>query len=111
MTTDFQVIMTPQFQIAFLGIYFTFLLVLIFSVQNVDAIANSEAAQKIAEKIKYNLRDIPRVNYREPQSDEDVSDQSDEEQEDASSVEISEAGCVRRRRDPNPLSRMLDATD
>lgn len=104
--------MFTEFEFAFLGIYFTFLLLLLFSVQNVETIANSAAAQRVAEKIQYNLRDLPRINYREPQSDEDLSDQSDGEQEDASSEEIAEAEpLVKRRREPNPLARMLEAMD
>jgi hypothetical protein len=63
---------------------------------NVNRIANHPMTEQIANKLRYNLRDIPRVDYTELSSDEGDQESTSESE-----------STLRQRRDPNPMSRMI----
>ncbi len=110
--------------------YFFFLFGLIFVANNVNRLAAHPAALAVADKIQYNLRDVPRVNYKEISSEEsegeDVVDSQQESESDAEDeteeitplpnayrgTESSLASLRQRyRRDRNPVSRILETVD
>lgn len=88
--------------------YLMFILGLMFLVNNVPTVA-----AKVEEYVPlktYNLRDIPRVNYKE---------ESEEEEEEMEDCDCNSAGAAihsedekvtLRRRERNPLGRLLDET-
>ncbi len=71
-----------------------------YMANNVNRIANHPMTEQIANKLRYNLRDIPRVDYTELSSDEG-------DQESTSESESESEPTLRQRRDPNPMSRMI----
>ena len=90
--------------------YMMLLLGLMFLVNHVPEVA--EAADNYVRTKTYNLRDIPRVNYKEESESES---ESEEEMEDcdcdsaAAAVHSEdEKLTLRRRRQTNPLGRILD---
>lgn len=101
------------------AIYFTFLFALLYASRNVQRIAEHPKTQAVFEKITYNLRKLPRVDYTEILSDEDEEEEQEEEglespMEIDSLMEVdseSEEEGLRKRRDRNPLGRMIEATD
>lgn len=67
-----------------------FLLVFVCLVNNVDVVTKSPLAESIGTKLRYDLRDLPRVNYKETSSDdEDMSDDSENEDENEVSMRSS----------------------
>ena len=79
--------------------YFFFIFTLLYAVRNVENIAANPTVHHVMEKVSYNLRDIPRVNYKELSSD-------DEDEQVTNSN--SEEKLTRRRRDRNAYSRILE---
>ncbi len=123
---------TRQMTIEYIALvsYFFFLFGLIFVANNVNRLAAHPAALAVADKIQYNLRDVPRVNYKEISSEEsegeDVVDSQQESESDAEDeteeitplpnayrgTESSLASLRQRyRRDRNPVSRILETVD
>ena len=65
-------------------------------------VANHPMTERIVNKFRYNLRDVPRIDYKELSSDED-------DQMSTSSAESEpEESVVRQRRDPNPMARVVN---
>ena len=98
--------MTYEFLVLFA--YFFFLFGLLYASRNVDRIAEHAENLDAMKRVAYNLRAIPRVDYYEPSSDEEMS------QEDAGSpmnLDSESETEVRHRRDRNPVGRMLEASD
>lgn len=93
-------------EVLVLVFYLAMLYSMVFAVQNVEFIANHPRTEQIVNKITYNLRNAPRVNYKEVSSEEEMSESSDEDLV-ASSVPEKEQE-VHRRRDPNPMSRIIE---
>ena len=87
--------MTYEYYI--MSAYFIFIFALLYAVRNVENIAANPTVHHVMEKVSYNLRDIPRVNYTEPSSDED-------EPEEVKKV-------VRLRRERNAYSRILEVSN
>lgn len=79
--------------------YLAMLYSMVFAVQHVEFIANHPRTEQLVHKITYNLRNVPRVNYKEVSSEEEMSESSEED------VKEQE---LRRRRDPNPMSRIIE---
>ena len=73
--------------------YFLFIFALLYASRNVERIAGNPTVNHVMEKVSYNLRDLPRVNYKEISSDEEVSEEEER---------------IRRRRDRNAYSRILE---
>ena len=78
--------------------YFFFIFGLIYMANNVNQIADHPMTEQIVNKFRYNLRDVPRVDYTEP-----VSDESEQESDSAHES----YSALRQRRDPNPISRII----
>lgn len=74
-----------------LTFYFMFLGGILFLAWNVERVARDPIIEAVVNKVRYNLREIPRVDYTEMSSD------SEEEQV-----------VVKRRRDRNPIGRMIE---
>lgn len=91
--------------------YFMFLFGLIYMSWNVDRVAQHPMMESLVEKVTYNLRDIPRVNYKEISSDEEGSQSDSQEAASEASEEESDAPSVRKRRDRNPMGRILEQVD
>jgi flagellar biosynthesis component FlhA len=107
--------------------YFLFLFGLLIGVNNIPYLAAHPVAESLTEKIRYNLRDVPRVDYKETSSDEE--DEQEQPQEESSEAEAeaeesqedvslhnSYAGTEdvlshlrRRQRDPVAMSRVMDS--
>jgi hypothetical protein len=92
--------------------YFMFLFGMFYMTRNVEQIAQNRMmealVQKLQDNVPYNLRDIPRVDYTEPTtSDEEGTSEASEEE---SEVEPEQVIC-KRRRDPNPIGRMIEEVD
>lgn len=116
-----------NFEYIMLFSYFLFLFGLLIAANNIPRIAAHPAAEALAQKITYNLRDIPRVNYKEPSSDDEEDShqeqghgsESESESEKDTSVDNSYAGTEevleglrkRYRNDPIAMSRVLDSLD
>ena len=83
--------------------YFTFIFGLIYVANHMNQVANHPMTEQIINKFRYNLRDIPRVDYKELSSDED-----DQMSTSSSDTEQTQDSTVRQRRDPNPMSRIID---
>lgn len=83
----------------FLGMYFLFLLSLMMLANNVKYVAEHPVTERLINKIRYNLRDVPRVDYKELSDDE--SSPSDNEVSE-------EEFTLRNRRDTNPISRIIE---
>lgn len=77
-----------------LGAYFLFLLSLMYLANNIGYYANH--TEQFVKTIGYNLRDLPRVDYTE--EDSDLSESTASEEENLS---------LRNRRDKNPVSRII----
>jgi hypothetical protein len=72
---------SEQINLLYLYGYLMFLLVFVCLVNNSDVVTKSPLAESIGTKLKYDLRDLPRVNYKETSSDEENSDDSENENE------------------------------
>jgi hypothetical protein len=107
--------------------YFMFLFGILYMTQNAERVAQHPYMERLVEKIQYNLRDLPRVNYKEISSDEEDSQSESLEKDDSQSESLekedsqeevtSEASLeesnepseeLRKRRDRNPISRMIE---
>lgn len=96
--------------------YFMFLFGILYMSHNVERVAQHPLMESLAEKIRYNLRDVPRVNYKEISSDDEVEEKEDSqsEYEDEAASEASQEESdepseqVRKRRDRNPISRIME---
>ena len=124
-----QVEMQIGFEMFMLIGYFFFLMGLVIAANNVQRIAKAQATEAVVNKILYNLRDIPRVDYKEESSDDEEKEEVEEEVEEKEEVDVDEAlinaddededeapkqdpiMLVKRRRDLNPISRLLDEVD
>lgn len=113
---------TEYYAVTMLMAYFMFLFGILYMTRNVEQIAHHRMVEALVEKLKdnvqYNLRDIARVNYKEVDSsseEEDNQDATSEASQEESEVESEEVESTqmacKRRRDPNPLARMLDQVD
>lgn len=78
--------------------YFFFIVGLIYMANNIQRFAEHPTTEAIFNSFRYNLRDVPRVNYKEISSDESESESDDEP--------ITQE--VRKRRDRIPMSRIVD---
>ena len=65
--------------------------------------------EHIVDKVRYNLRDIPRVDYTQFMSDDSQSESQEAASE--ASEEESDEPSVRKRRDRNPMGRILEEVD
>ncbi len=74
---------------------------LIYMANNIQRFAEHPAAEAIINTFRYNLRDIPRVNYKEISSDEELESEFEEESENEPVAEL------RGRRDPISISRIV----
>lgn len=105
--------MTLEFIVLFS--YFLFLFGLLVAANNIPRIAAHPAAEALTEKIRYNLRDIPRVDYSELSSEEEVDEnesQSDTSLDNAYAGTAEILADVRKRhRDPVAMSRLLESLD
>lgn len=79
--------------------YFMFLSGIFYTIRNVQNVAYHPLTEALADKVHYNLRDIPRVDYTEPSSDSDSSD---------SFEETEESTLKKRHHDRNPMSRLME---
>ena len=102
--------MNDYYALTMLGFYFVFLFGMMFMTWNIERVAQHPVMETFADKIRYNLRDIPRVNYAEDDtsSEEDATPEASEEE---SEVESEEEVVRKRRRDPNPMARMMEEVD
>ena len=92
-----------------LSAYFMFLAGIGFATRNVDRIAEHPVTEALMNKFHYNLRDIPRVDYKEPSSDEDLSEAPEEsETSEFNNSYNGTADLVKRRRDRNAYNRIMD---
>jgi len=99
----------PYYAFVMLVTYFIFLGGLVFATWNVERIAEHRFTEALVNKFRYDLRDLPRVNYKEVSSDEDVSDSFEEPE--TSNYDNSynvTADVVKRRRERNPIGRIMD---
>jgi hypothetical protein len=87
--------------------YFFFIFSLLYASRNVERIAEHPTTKKVMEKVVYNLRDLPRVNYAEV-SEEEQEEEEEEEEEERVIEPSSDEEVVRRRRDRNAYSRILE---
>lgn len=90
--------------------YFCFLFGLLYASRNVDRIAEHPTTKAVVEKFTYNLRDLPRVDYKEFSSDESEPEQEQEQVESPMDVDSESDSEGLRRRDRNPLGRMIEAS-
>lgn len=104
--------------IVFLG-YMFFLFGLMLAANNLQRNTLKASTEEAIQEVLYNLRKLPRVNYKEESSDEE-EEQEDTQQESESEVEEGEVreetpvlstSSVKRRRDNNPLSSLLQEVD
>lgn len=107
-------------QFTILAWYFIMLFSIMIAVRNVDYIANHPRTEQLVNKIRYNLRDIPRVNYKEDSSEEEIDeyyediDSEEEKQQNAASEEAEAEPVeendqeVRHRRERGAFGRILD---
>jgi hypothetical protein len=88
--------------------YMMLLLGLMFLVNHVPEVA--EAADNYVRSKTYNLREIPRVNYKEESESESEEEMEDCDCDSAAAAVHSEDEklTLRRRRQTNPLGRILD---
>jgi hypothetical protein len=114
-----------------MGIYFGFLFTLFFFSQNVQRIADHPRTQAVVQKMAYNLRELPRVDYTELSSEEESEEEELQEHKEYDSEEESEdleegseeediqspietdswsenEEVVRKRRERNCYSRLVD---
>ena len=96
---------TPDMYFVFA--YFLFLFALLVAVNNGSQVANY--AEKFVQEKSYNLRDLPRVDYKEVTSEEEDDDEDDDEMS-VSSEEI-EQTTLFHRRERNPIGRILETSD
>jgi hypothetical protein len=85
--------------------YFTFIFGLIYMANHMNQVANHPMTEQIVNKFRYNLRGVPRVDYKELSSDED-----DQMSTSSSDTEQNEDSTLRQRRDPNPVGRIIEET-
>jgi hypothetical protein len=89
--------------------YLFFITSLIFMANNIQRFAEHPTTEAIFNSFRYNLRDIPRVNYKEISSDESESEsEQEQEQEQDSSDDEHIIQEVRKRRDRISMSRIVD---
>ena len=117
--------MFADFEMIVLVAYFIFLLGLMYAANNIQQIRYSQVAEQAIENVLYNLRDLPRVNYKESSENENVSDNDNDNENDNVSENEDENDNVsdalsgpeeelpsdyglKRRRDHNPISRLID---
>ena len=96
---------TEYFAVAMLSAYFMFLFGMIYMSWNVPRVAQNPALEALVDKIRYNLRDLPRVDYTEFTNE---TDSQEEEAASEASEEESDEPSVRKRRDRNPIANLLD---
>jgi hypothetical protein len=99
---------TEYFAVAMLSAYFMFLFGMIYMSWNVGRVAQNPALEALVDKVRYNLRDLPRVDYREFTNE---TDSQEEEAASEASEEESDEPSVRKRRDRNPIANLLDHVD
>lgn len=102
--------MSDSYAIVMLGFYFMFLFGILYMARNVEQVARNRVLEAVVDKVRYNLRDVPRINYAEvdTSSEEDATPEASEEE---SEVESEEEVVRKRRRDPNPMARMIEEVD
>ena len=92
--------------------YFLFLFGLLYASRNITQIAEHPASIEAMKRVAYNLRAIPRVDYRESSSDEEMSQEEVASPMDIDSPSETPSDTeLRQRRDRNPVGRMLEASD
>lgn len=137
--------------IAFLA-YMFFLYGMMMAVNNLQRYTLQPTTEEVIQEVLYNLRNLPRVNYKEESSDEEEENEEEEEREvsgeeepeehkeettnsevvqtlgrpcewpdsEREEGELSEeeiqppvrrTGLVKRRRETNPVGRILDCVD
>ena len=106
---------TDTFAFIMLMFYFMFLIGMFYMTRNVEQIAQhpimGTLVQKLQDNVRYNFRDIPRVDYTEPAtSDEEGTSEASEEESEVQSEE-KEQVIHKRRRDPNPIGRLIEEVD
>lgn len=89
--------------------YFMFLFGLFYMARNVEQVAQHPMMEGLVDKVRYNLRDIPRVDYTQFMSDDSQSESQEVTPE--ASEEESDEPSVRKRRDRNPMGRILEEVD
>jgi hypothetical protein len=99
---------TEYFAVAMLSAYFMFLFGMIYMSWNVERVAQNPALEALVDKVRYNLRDLPRVDYREFTNETDSQEEEEEEAASEASEEESDEPSVRKRRDRNPIANLLD---
>lgn len=94
--------------------YFLFIVGFIYVVNNIQMVAEHPATEAIYNSFRYNLRDMPRVNYKEISSDEESESEFDtqelnqyESESISESEDTQEVQEPRRRRDPISISRIV----
>ena len=102
---------TPEVRVMLiLYAYMVMIMGLLILVNHVPEVANS--TEEYIRKKNYNLRDLPRVNYKEVSSDDedDMVDAKEDEEENSmtSESENEDTPVLRNRRERNPMGRMLD---
>lgn len=82
-----------------LAAYFMFLAGIMYMSRNVERVANHRMVEAIVDKVcnGYDLRKLPRVNYKEVSSDEDEYMSAQDEEP-----------SPLRHRDRNPIGRILE---
>jgi cytoskeletal protein RodZ len=89
--------------------YFLFIVGLIYMANNVEFLAEHPTTQAICNTFRYNLRDVPRINYKEISSDESESESDTESIPESESATEDEPTVneVHHRRDRIPMSRIV----
>ena len=93
---------------AMLFAYFMFLGGILLATWNIERVAQHRFVEAAVDKVvRYNFRDVPRVNYKEDSSDEDEGEAEGEDEYEYISDSPEEVR-YRNLRDRNPMSRILD---
>jgi hypothetical protein len=123
--------------IAFLA-YMFFLFGLMLAMNNLQRYTLQPTTEEVIQEVLYNLRNLPRVNYKEEESSDDEEKEegelsegeaevvqtlgesdsereegelSDADDEDEIQTPVRRTGLVKRRRELNPVGRILDCVD
>ncbi len=102
---------TEYFAVSMLAAYFMFLFGMMYMSWNVERVAQHPTLEYVVDKVRYNLRDLPRVDYTEFLNDSDSGAEEEGEAASEASEEESDEPSVRKRRDRNPVGRMLEQVD
>lgn len=95
-----------SYSMLMLSAYFLFLFSLIYMSRNVEKVAQHPLMENVADKVRYNLRNIPRVDYTEISSEDSQSESQEVTSE--FSQEESDEPSLRKRRNRNAITNLLD---